>query len=180
VRHFAVSAIGSDRPGIVAAVSEALLEHDGNIEDSQMTILRGHFAIMLLVATGDSVDADELRTALAAISDRMGLEAISVNEVSDIAPEDEPLPSHMLTVYGTDHPGIVHAVTSSLAERNVNITDLETRLLSEDDGERLYAMMIEVSLPAGMSSGDLDEQLRPVREQQGVVATIRPLEQDTL
>jgi glycine cleavage system transcriptional repressor len=180
VRHFAVSAIGRDRPGIVAAVSEALLEHDGNIEDSQMTILRGHFAIMLLVATGDGVHADELRWALNSISHRFGLEAISVNEVSDIAPEDEPQPSHMLTVYGTDHPGIVHAVASALAECQVNITDLETRLLSEDDGERLYAMMIEVALPAGMSADDLDEQLQPVREQQGVVVTIRALEQDTL
>ena len=47
--EFAVTAIGRDRPGIVAAISAALLELDGNIEDSQMSILRGHFAVMLIV-----------------------------------------------------------------------------------------------------------------------------------
>ena len=38
--HFALTAVGRDRPGIVAAVSRALLDHSVNIEDSQMTILR--------------------------------------------------------------------------------------------------------------------------------------------
>ena len=53
MRHFAVSAIGRDRPGIVAAVSKVLLDHEGNIEDSQMTILRGHFTMTLIVSIGD-------------------------------------------------------------------------------------------------------------------------------
>jgi glycine cleavage system transcriptional repressor len=39
--EFAVTAIGRDRPAIVAAISEALLELQGNIEDSRMSILRG-------------------------------------------------------------------------------------------------------------------------------------------
>jgi glycine cleavage system transcriptional repressor len=52
MRHFAVTAIGADRPGIVAAVSNVLLDHEGNIEDSQMTILCGRFTMMLIVSTG--------------------------------------------------------------------------------------------------------------------------------
>src|SRR5438094_166616 len=50
VPHFAVSAVGADRPGIVAAVTGAFLEHGCNLEDTSMTILRGHFAMMLVVA----------------------------------------------------------------------------------------------------------------------------------
>ena len=53
---FAVSAIGRDRPGIVAAVSRVLLDLEGNVEDSQMSILRGHFAVMLIVALPSGVD----------------------------------------------------------------------------------------------------------------------------
>jgi glycine cleavage system transcriptional repressor len=58
--EFAVTAIGRDRPGIVAAISGALLELEGNIEDSQMSILRGHFAVMLIVKLPESADAGEL------------------------------------------------------------------------------------------------------------------------
>ena len=62
--EFAVTAIGRDRPGIVAAISAALLELDGNIEDSQMSILRGHFAVMLIVKLPETADADDLEDGL--------------------------------------------------------------------------------------------------------------------
>src|SRR2546423_4648007 len=52
----ALSAIGRDRPGIVAALTGVLLDHGLNIEDSQATILRGHFSIVLIVATPDELD----------------------------------------------------------------------------------------------------------------------------
>ena len=58
--EFAVTAIGRDRPGIVAAISKALLDLNGNIEDSQMSILRGHFAVMLIVKLPEAVEADDL------------------------------------------------------------------------------------------------------------------------
>jgi glycine cleavage system transcriptional repressor len=63
MHELAVTAIGQDRPGIVAAVTKVLHERGGNLEDSAMTILGGQFAIVLLVATED--DPDDLRQALA-------------------------------------------------------------------------------------------------------------------
>ncbi|MFL5879210.1 MAG: glycine cleavage system protein R [Actinomycetota bacterium] len=48
--RFAVSVFGRDRPGIVAAVSRVLADAGCNLEDTSMTILRGHFAMMLVVA----------------------------------------------------------------------------------------------------------------------------------
>ncbi len=45
-RFFAITAIGKDRPGIVAGVSKALYDLGTNIEDSSMTILSGEFAMI--------------------------------------------------------------------------------------------------------------------------------------
>jgi glycine cleavage system transcriptional repressor len=45
VTVIAVTLIGSDRPGIIAAVAAALADVGGNIEDSSMRILRGRFAM---------------------------------------------------------------------------------------------------------------------------------------
>jgi glycine cleavage system transcriptional repressor len=180
MRHFAVSAIGRDMPGIVAAVSKALLDHAGNIEDSQMTILRGHFTMMLIVSTPDQTDGNEMRARLEEVSDRLGLEAISVNEVTEIDPEQDPVPSHIVSVYGADHPGIVHAISSALAERRISITDLNTRLVGEQTGEPLYVMMLEVALPDSVDTDELHSALADVGSGQSVDVTIKPLEQDTL
>jgi glycine cleavage system transcriptional repressor len=180
VRQFAVTAIGSDRPGIVAAVSAVLLEHNGNVEDSQMTILRGRFTIMLIVSAGDGADVERLEADLQRTGAELGLDAVTLSEVSDVRPGVEAIPSHVVSVYGVDHPGIVHAVTSALAAQNVNIIDLTTRLVGGEEGEPLYAMMMEVAIPAEVSAEAVEQSLRAVREEQGVDLTIRPLEQDVL
>ena len=180
MRHFAVSAIGRDRPGIVAAVSKVLLDHSGNVEDSQMTILRGRFTIMLIVSTPDGVDAERLETDLEQARGHLGLDALTLSEVTEIEAGPESPPSHIVSVYGVDHPGIVHAVSVALAEQQVNITDLTTRLVGGEEGEPLYAMMMEIALPPGASVESVEKPLREVGQRQGVELTIRPLEQDVL
>ena len=49
MRSFVLALTGRDRPGIVAAVTGVLLEHGLNLEDAEMAILRGHFAVMLVL-----------------------------------------------------------------------------------------------------------------------------------
>ena len=186
VRHFAVAAIGRDRPGIVAAITRNLLDQELNVEDSQMTILGGHFTTMMIVSGVDGVDVGALRADLAATARELNLEAVSVEEVAD-ADHAMAAPTHMVTVYGVDHPGIVHAVSAALAQCEVNITDLNTRLVVDeegtpgangDGGEDLYAMMLEVVLPEGLTVKGLDSMLEATRRDQGVEITIRELEQD--
>ncbi|MEA2404545.1 MAG: glycine cleavage system transcriptional repressor [Thermoleophilaceae bacterium] len=180
MRHHALSAIGRDRPGIVAAVSAVLLDHAVNIEDSQMTILRGHFTMMLVVAVPDGADVPALRAELDAARERLGLEALTLGELEDADPAAEPIPSHILTVYGADHPGIVHAATATLAERGVDITDLNTKLAGEGDEPPLYALMMEIAPPEDIDLAELQAALERVGGEQGVEVTLRPLEQDAL
>lgn len=165
----AVTAVGADRPGIIARVTAVLTEHGGNIEDSSMTILGGHFAIMLLVATG--TPPGELEAVLAAATADLGL-VVTVRAVGEGVAS--PPPSHVLSVYGADRPGIVAAVTAGLARREVNVTDLETRVL---DGEGpVYAMLLEVSLPAGADPDRLVAELRDDAALDDLEATLRAVD----
>ena len=183
VGHFAVAAIGRDRPGIVAAVTRNLLDHQLNVEDSQMTILGGHFTMMLIVSGDDAVELGALRRDLESTARELNLEAISVEHVAGTG-RPVAVPTHTVTVYGVDHPGIVHAVSAALAQCEVNITDLNTRLVVDeeagsangDGGENLYAMMLEVVLPEGLTVPGLDGILAATRRDQGIEITIRELE----
>ena len=177
--QFAVSAIGRDRPGIVAAVSEVLLEQGANVEDSQMTILRGHFTMTLIVSVGDDADPAGLRDGLGAVRDRLGLEALSVSDVEHLE-VDGTDPSHIVSVYGIDHPGILHAVASALAEQRVNITDLTTRVFTGEGDTPVYAMMIEVAIPRDLDPSDLERRLGAIAAEQNVELSFRRLEQDSL
>ena len=88
---YAVTAIGRDRPGIVAAISAALLEVDGNLEDSHMSILRGHFAVMLIVRAPEGADPEALAARLGGVRDELGLEALTFEPVDELAdPRAQP------------------------------------------------------------------------------------------
>jgi glycine cleavage system transcriptional repressor len=175
VTTFALSAVGRDRPGIVAAVAKALVADGVNIEDSQMSILRGHFAMVLIVQAPPDVDADRLAADLREVGEDLELEAVALTPVADAASTASAEPSHLVSVYGADHPGIVHAVASSLAAANVNITGLTTRLVGEAEGDALYVMLLEVA------AGEVDpaELLAPVAAAQGVEVSVRALEPAT-
>jgi glycine cleavage system transcriptional repressor len=172
--NFALSAIGRDRPGIVAAISEALLELGGNIDDSQMSILHGHFAVMLIVSVPDVVGRDDLGARLEPVARDLGLEGIAVNEIDELSAPVQP--THVLSVYGADHPGIVHAVSAALAERGIDITDLRTRRTGEE-GSPVYVMMMELAVPG--EAGDLEAALEAVGEQASVDLTLRELGTET-
>jgi glycine cleavage system transcriptional repressor len=181
MRRLAVTAIGRDRPGIVAAVSRVLLAHRANVEDSQMTILRGHFTMMLVVSVPEEADAGTLGDDLADVRSELGLEAVIVSELEDVDPETEPVPTHIVTLYGADHPGIVHAATAALAERGVDITDLATKLAGEgDEGPPLYALMMEIAPPPDVAPSEIEEALKLVGEQQGVEVSLRALDSEAL
>ena len=62
--HVAVTAVGADRPGIVAGVTKVLFDQGCNLEDTSMTILRGHFAMMLVVDVPAGVAAADLEAAV--------------------------------------------------------------------------------------------------------------------
>src|ERR1700687_1236536 len=58
----ALSAIGRDRPRIVADLPELIYECDCNLEDSSMTILGSEFAVLLLL-TGEGEDVERQLSA---------------------------------------------------------------------------------------------------------------------
>jgi glycine cleavage system transcriptional repressor len=166
--HVVVSALGPDRPGIVARVTGVLLGHGCNIADSHMGLLSGRFTMMLVVAVPDGLDEAAFRADLDAAAAELGLDAMHAARLGDAAPAAPA--THVVTVYGADHPGIVTAVTAALAAAGASVTDLQTRLADE-----LYVMTIEVSEGAGA-----EEALRSVAAAEDVEVSVRPLETDVL
>jgi glycine cleavage system transcriptional repressor len=180
VARFALSAIGRDRPGIVAGVSGALLRQGANIEDSRMAILGGHFTMMLIVSTATGADVDALRRELEEERGRLGLGALTIEEVADEHGIVRPEASHVVTVYGADHPGIVASVAGALADMGVNVVDVATHLVEEEGAQPLYAMMMEVDLPEGVAPDRLEAELREVADRERLDLSVRAVEAETL
>lgn len=162
-RWYALSAIGNDRPGIVADLAQLIYECDCNLEDSSMTVLGREFAVLLLLSgTGESVGERVERAC-----QRLGREAGLAINVRALEGEPRPAsertgPVHLYEVQatGVDKAGIVARICRCLADRGVNIADLrsQTRPLPQT-GTTIYTMQILIEVPETMDAGALDRDL---------------------
>jgi len=134
--------------------------------------------MMIVLVTSTETDVEALRSDLDSSRAKLELEAISLSEIDEAqARIDEP--SHVITLYGADHSGIVNGVTAALAERGVNITDLDTHLVGEKT-EPAYMMILEVSLPDGLTGQGLEASLSEVARAQKLELSVRSLDQIAL
>lgn len=172
--HVAVTAVGADRPGIVAAVTGVLLEHGGNLEDTAMTRLGGHFAMVLVVEVVE--DAAALEAALADAAAPLGL-VVTVRPIAEVADADDVGEPYFVSVHGADRPGIVHRVASVLADHGANIVDLATHQLTTDAGTG-YVVLLEVLVPGDADA--LRAALEATAADLGVDVTVRADEAEIL
>jgi glycine cleavage system transcriptional repressor len=173
--HFAITIISKDRPGIVADTTEVLFRLGCNIEDSSCTMLGGDFAIILVVSHAKPFSKSRLIDEFKGLHERTGLtthvRTLSEEEICPIKEEGELC---LVSVYGSDQPGIVYQVTRTLADRRVNITDLNTRLIGTKE-EPVYVLMLEATLPDGLTIEGVSELLENLRKKLSVEITVRSI-----
>lgn len=168
-----LSANGQDRPGIVAAITGVLLENECNIEDSQMARLGPEFACMLMIRMPEGMVSQQLEQRLGGVARELGLRLF----MQDLRPEEASetrmdQPKHLIHVYGADRKGIVYRIARHLADRGVNITNLQTEVIHHD--RPLYVMMIEVELPSFIDAGRLQDELAVIGREIDVVVSLKP------
>jgi len=168
-----ITAVGQDRPGIVAALAKAMFDIGANLDDATMTRLHDAFATMVSAALPEGMSVDDCRAALAPIAAASGL-TVTVQAVPSDRVDDAP-PDHLLTVYGTDKPGIVYHVTQRLGERGINITDMDTRRAGSDESP-LYIMLLEIA----SGEADLTKDLAELRAELQVDITLQTLNREAL
>lgn len=181
--RFSLSALGADRPGIVAGVSRSLVDLGCNLEDSTMTILHGHFAILLVVSAPGDVTEQALLAALDPVAQTFDLTVAVRPMAEDSVPSERQAPGEVeseawtISVHGADRPGIVHAVTSALAEAGGNVVDLSTHLVGERE-QPVYVMTMRATLPSGKAGEAAAEGVRRAAAALDVHCTVHRDESD--
>jgi glycine cleavage system transcriptional repressor len=178
MHHFALTIIGRDRPGIVSEVTEALYTLGCNIADSSCSILGGQFAMILIIAHPEFSDKESFGDAFTTLEESglsVFLRTLKPGGEKHAKIEGEIC---MISVYGSDKPGIVYRVTKELGERNVNITDLNTKLVGSDE-RPVYVMMLEAILPEDMETEEIESIMSKIKTEMNIdisVRTITPVE----
>ena len=165
--YLVVTIIGPDRRGLVANITEKIVAHNANIEESRMARLGGEFAVLMLLSISD----DKRHSLLEALRN------LNVNQVQVFVKETdfsrqkvfEGYVPYLISVIGADHEGIVHHVAEYLAELRIQVDDMETHVTKAPvTGTPLFSMHAEVQSPPEISIPQLREKLEKLGDQLGV------------
>ncbi len=174
MNYFALTIVGRDRPGIVSQVTEILFNQGCNLADSSCSILGGQFAMILILGHPKFTSLESFGDAFKPLEEADLTVALRVLKPGgEVRPEIEG-DLCMISVYGADKPGIVYHVANVLGDKNVNITDLNTKLVGSEE-RPVYVMVIEATLPEGVEEEDVNAWLAPIRDELQIDITVRTI-----
>ncbi len=175
-RIVALTAVGLDQPGIVAGVAKVFYDLGCNLEESSMNILRKDFAMIMLIAVPKNISIKNLSEKIQPVMDNfslsLNLRELSKEEMQTPAPDTTP--NYVLSIYGTDKPGIVFEVSKYLASEKINITDLQTQI-THNKQQPLYAIILEIDVPEQTEESLLNDRLKDLCANLKVDFSLEPI-----
>ena len=175
-RWFILSAIGTDRPGLVAELAQLIYDCDANLEDSRMTILGSDFAVILLGSSATPEAVDRLAIGAKHLERDHGL-TILLRTLEAGRRPSIPAPGtklYRVEAVGEDRAGIVAGLCRVLADRGVNITELTTHSRPGPGGSPHYALSIAAEVPQSQDVRALREALEEVGDRLVVDVALLP------
>jgi methionyl-tRNA formyltransferase len=151
-----LTVIGSDRPGIVNALSDVAQRFGANWVASRMANLAGQFAGIVHFEVPDE-NAEGLAHAFRELASS-GLDVVIATGDLRAAPAGQRIVR--LELVGNDRPGIVRDLSGRLAKRGVSIEELHTEVLSAAmSAGQLFKVKAILSVPSGLADDELKREL---------------------
>ena len=171
--HLILTAVGPDQVGLVEKISQFIVQHGCNIEDSKMAVFCGEFALIILI-TGESGTLVKTANAYHELEIHTGL-TISIKTPSTRKPTESFLP-YRLTASCMDHPGIVHKLSQILSRHGINIESMDSETTPAPiSGIPLFTMTAHLVVPPSLSGQGWEAGLEDIGSRMNLEIRLFPV-----
>jgi glycine cleavage system transcriptional repressor len=172
-QHLAVSAIGSDRTGMVHELTRVISECGGNISESRMANLGTEFAMLLLVS-GNWHALAKLETELKRLAETNGL-SVHLKRTEPRSPRTDMLP-YSIDVVCLDQGGIVSGLSGFFSTRGIDIAEVSTRSYpAAHTGAPMFSVQMIVNVPSRIHVAHLREEFMEFCDSLNLDAILEPV-----
>ncbi len=172
-QRFIMTAFGKDRAGIVADVTRLLYDNDCNLEDTTMSMLADEFTLSLLFSSPNDSIEELLNKECRRLEMEKGISAFVRPLQPFTSPEKQSYKTCTLHIEGLDQAGIVYKTSQFLADRQLNIIELDSSsAASPESGATIYTMIIHIQVPEQLPFDQLEDELSSVADELHVDITL--------
>jgi len=121
--YYVISVIGEDRVGLVSEVTQFLFKKGFNIIDIEQTVIHSQFTMVLLIQpVRPRFHLNQVKKGLSYLVKKvdMNITIAPLHEFKGLRLAETKKP-YVLTILGSDRPGVVAAFSSALAQHHCNI-----------------------------------------------------------
>ncbi|MDA8350730.1 MAG: glycine cleavage system protein R [Pseudomonadota bacterium] len=172
-QHLAVSAIGSDRTGMVHELTRVISECGGNITESRMVALGAEFAMLLLIS-GNWHALAKLESELTRLA---GTGTFSVHmKRTEPRPSRTDMLPYSIDVVSLDQGGIVAGLSGFFASRGIDIAEVSTRSYpAAHTGAPMFSVQMIVNVPSRIHVAHLREEFMDYCDSLNLDAILEPV-----
>jgi glycine cleavage system transcriptional repressor len=168
-----LSAIGTDRTGVVQDITKVILACGGNIEESRMTTLGAEFAVLMLVS-GNWHTLDKLERELDKLGSGDNL-TFAIRKTGERVAKVDRMP-YVVDVISLDQQGIVFGLANFFALHDVEIADVATRsYAAAHTGAPMFAVQMAVNIPSSVHISQLRDEFLEVCDRLNLDAILEPV-----
>ncbi|MDH3336510.1 MAG: glycine cleavage system protein R [Gammaproteobacteria bacterium] len=168
-----LSAIGTDRTGVVQDITKVIMACGGNIEESRMTTLGAEFAMLMLVS-GNWHTLGKLERELEKLGEGDNL-TFSIRKTGERQIKEDRMP-YAVDAVSLDHQGIVFGLANFFASHDVEIADVATRsYAAAHTGAPMFAVQMAVNIPSSVHISQLREEFHELCDRLNLDAILEPV-----
>ena len=172
-QYIAISAIGTDRVGLVHDLSKAIADCGGNISESRMTALGSEFAVLMLVS-GNWHAVARIETELKKLAESANI-TLQVRRTEPRPVYEDRVP-YSVDVVCLDQTGIVSALSGFFAARGIDISELNTRSYpAPHTGAPMFGVYMVVNVPSTIHLGAMREEFMDMCDNLNLDAILEPV-----
>ncbi|MBE9505147.1 MAG: transcriptional regulator [Proteobacteria bacterium] len=172
-KHLVLTLIGPDQVGIVEKITEKVLKHKGNVEESKMARLGGEFAMLLLISVPEQ-EFEKINTSLDDLKNEGFHFFIKETRPKETDKYGGWLP-YRIDVSGADHEGIINSITHHLSETGINVETLDTNTSAAPmSGTLLFTMTAIVIVPPHITYNSWLDPLDAIANEMHVNIDVSP------
>ncbi|MCG9714667.1 glycine cleavage system transcriptional repressor [Shewanella insulae] len=171
--HLVVTALGSDRPGIVSKFARLASECDCDIVDSRMALFGGEFTLIMMIS-GAWASITKMEASLPALSVELGLLTV-MKRCSQHTP-----PNYVsrleVTFNGTDQRGTMKRITQFLADRSLDLAAVRSHAEETPDGEPVQNVFLTINVPEKVDIEKLEQTIAALAEEMNLSCHIERMQ----
>ena len=163
MKNFIIYVSGLDRVGIISDITREISSLSGNIQISKMIKLGQDFNMLVLI----SLDSKHINTLKKSLNQYTDLSFTIKETLSDQSNDKNKF---IFRLKGADNEGIVHHCTKLFSNLNINILDLETKILNAPTtGSPLFYIKAIILIPENNSINKLEKSITDIENEKNVV-----------